>query len=139
MGCGEDETRTIELAARLHGLEALGAGELEPIHSLRGVSEVIRGHRMLTEGPTPGRRARASIPRGADVVTLANAYDLMVSGAGPGRRRGRAAAVAELRVTAGKLYRPDVMNALAQVVAPRRMAVGRRGTDDGQPIEEGAA
>ena len=139
IGCGEDEARTIELAARLHGLEALGAGELEPIHSLRGVSEVIRGHRILTEGPTPGRRARASIPRGADVVTVANAYDLMVSGAEPGGRRGRAAALAELRVTAGKLYRPEVMDALAQVVAPRRKAAGPRGTIDGQAIEEGAA
>jgi diguanylate cyclase (GGDEF)-like protein/excisionase family DNA binding protein len=139
LGCDEDETRTIELAARLHGLEALGARELETIQSLRGVSEVIRGHRALTEGPIPGRRARALIPRGADVVALANAYDGLVSGTAPGGRHGRAAALAELHLTAGTLYRPEVMDALARVVGPRRTRAERRRVGEGQPVEEGAA
>jgi hypothetical protein len=62
-----------------------------------------------------------------------------MSGTAPGGRHGRAAALAELHLTAGTLYRPEVMDALAQVVSPRRTRAERRRAGEGQPVEEGAA
>ena len=45
LGCDEGAADTVELAARLQGLEGVGADELEPIPSLREVGEIVRWHR----------------------------------------------------------------------------------------------
>ncbi len=121
LGCPEDEQRTIELAARLHGLEILGAGELRPIRSLRSAGEVVRWHRLDAD-PADG-------PVGAQVLTVANAYDELVTGA-KGSRRGRAAILAELRGGVGTRYRGEVVEALAVVVSARPHRGERRRRED---------
>ncbi|MGH2456586.1 MAG: GAF domain-containing protein, partial [Candidatus Limnocylindria bacterium] len=110
LGCDADQASTIELAARLHGLESIGAEELEPIRSLREVGRIARWH------ATDGSPDRA--PIGAQVVAVANAYDTLVTGGG-GARRGRGAALDELRAATGTRFRAEVVDALAEVVSVR--------------------
>ncbi len=128
--CPEDERRTIELAARLHGLKILGAVELRPIHSLRAASEVIRWHRLDAD-PADG-------PLGAQVLAVANAYDEL-STRSAGARRGRAAIVAELRSGVGKRYRAEVVEALAAVVSARPHRGEQRRREDAPKRVRGAA
>ena len=56
LGCDEGAADTVELAARLQGLEGVGADELEPIPSLREVGEIVRWHRA--GGPLDAGAAR---------------------------------------------------------------------------------
>ena len=130
LGCPEDEQRTIELAARLHGLEILGAPELRPIRSLRAASEVVRWHRLDAD-PADG-------PIGAQVLAVANAYDALVTGAA-GARRGRASVLAELRSGIGTKYRAEVVEALATVVSARPHRGQRRRREDAPRKVRGAA
>ncbi len=138
MGCTPDELHSIELGARLHGLEAEGLSELEPITSLRGVAAIIRGHQSLAPRPglPPGRRTAA--PIGAHVIAAANAYDEMTAGTRRGRP-GRAAALAELRKGTAGPIRTDVLHALGAVVGERRDPGRRRRSDDVVVEERGAA
>lgn len=120
----------IELAGRLHGLDLVGTSELEPIQSLRPAALIVRQHRAAL-GPT-----EAGI--GSQIVSVADAYDtLMASPAG--KRRGRAAALADLRAQVGKRYRTDVVEALATVVAVRQDRGHRRRRVDRAVHERGAA
>jgi diguanylate cyclase (GGDEF)-like protein len=129
LGCDADEASTIELAARLHGLEVIGSAELEPIRSLRGVADIIRGHRAP--------HTDAAAPLGAHVVAVANAYDTMTT-AGDGIR-GRRQALEELQSAPAGRYRRDVLEALATVVAVRpRSGAGRRRSEKA-PRVRGAA
>jgi diguanylate cyclase (GGDEF)-like protein/excisionase family DNA binding protein len=128
LGLDEDAASTIELAARLHGLEVIGAEELEPIVSLREVGRILRGHR--TDGPA------TDAPIGAHVVAVANAYDTLV--ADDAALRDRRAALEDLQAAAGGRHPDAVLSALAAVVAERPRA--RRGVrrDTPRPVR-GAA
>jgi len=119
----DEETHVIELAARLHVLEEGGVAELEPIPSLGEVARIIRGYRSLVAGS-----GDADASASAHIVAAANEYDELVSGAG-GRGLGRADAMRSLRQHPSRL-RPDVLDALANVVAARPDAGHRRRRSD---------
>jgi diguanylate cyclase (GGDEF)-like protein/excisionase family DNA binding protein len=137
LGCSPDDLHSIELGARLHGLEQAGLSELEPIPSLRGVGAIIRGHQALTPRPGQRRSRRGRIPVGAHVIAAANAYDEMTAGAARGRP-GRAAALAALRDGVAGPISSNVLDALSAVVAERRDP-GRRRRSDDLVEERGAA
>jgi diguanylate cyclase (GGDEF)-like protein len=126
LGSDEDEAGTIELAARLHGLEVAGARELADVPSLRDVGTII-GWRHEADHAGPA-------PLGAQILAIANAYDRLTTGA-DGNRRDRRAAVEELSPLAGQLWGAHVLEALRQVVAvpPRRGT--RRRRDDSAAAE----
>jgi diguanylate cyclase (GGDEF)-like protein/excisionase family DNA binding protein len=130
LGCGVGAANTVELAARLHGLEVLGSDELETIPSLREVSEIVRWHR--SGGPLE------LAPVGAQIVAVTNAYDTLVAVA-EGPHFDRRAAIDELGA-AGTRYRPEVVKALAAVVGVRPRARRQRRRDDVlTPTVRGAA
>jgi diguanylate cyclase (GGDEF)-like protein/excisionase family DNA binding protein len=130
LGCPGQQTAEIELAARLHGLDILGASELEPILALRPAALIVRQHR------TPMGPEEGSI--GSQIVSVADAYDTLM-GTPAGKRRGRAAALAELRGAVGKRYRANVVEALATVVAAHRDRGHRRRRVDTAAQARGAA
>jgi diguanylate cyclase (GGDEF)-like protein len=130
LGCPGQQTAEIELAARLHGLDILGASELEPILALRPAALIVRQHRAATPPD------EASL--GSQIVSVADAYDTLL-GTPAGKRRGRAAALAELRAAVGKRYRANVVEALATVVAAHRDHGHRRRQVDAEAEVRGAA
>ena len=130
LGCPGQQTAEIELAARLHGLDVLGASELEPILALRPAALIVRQHRAAL-APDEGTI-------GSQVVSVADAYDTLMQASG-GKRGGRAAALAELRAAIGKRYRANVVEALATVVAARRDPGHRRRQVDAAVRVRGAA
>jgi hypothetical protein len=99
--------RSIELAARLHCLELVGAAELRQIGSLREVERIMRGARQ-------GGSRRLRIPLDAQVVGVASAFDILTSSP-EGSRLSADAALNELRGD-GKRYREEVLDALLTVI-----------------------
>jgi diguanylate cyclase (GGDEF)-like protein/excisionase family DNA binding protein len=116
LGCDEEEAATIELAARLHGLEIVGASELDSIRSLHGVADIVRAHRDGLTG--------TEAPLGAQVVAVANAYDTLTTAVDG--VRGRRQALEELQGAGAHRYRADVVEALAAVVAVKPRSTARR-------------
>jgi diguanylate cyclase (GGDEF)-like protein/excisionase family DNA binding protein len=131
LGCPSGAAKSIELAARLHGLEAIGAAELESIPSLREVGEIVAWHR--------GVETLEQAPIGVRIVAAANAYDSLVAVA-DGPHADRRTAIDELSAAAGTRYGPDVINALAMVVGVKpRSSSRRRRADAIESGERGAA
>jgi diguanylate cyclase (GGDEF)-like protein len=129
LGLSEEEVSTVELAGRLHDVDLVSSGELQTVRSMRGASDLLRWYRLAGD-PSEG-------PIGAQLVSVANAYDsLMIGGAAP--RRGRAAAVAHLRSEIGQRFRAEAVEALATVVSARQHKGERRRGADSTPVE-GAA
>jgi diguanylate cyclase (GGDEF)-like protein len=115
LGCDDEATTTIELAARLHGLEVVGTRELAAIPSMLGVGEILHDH---------GNGTAAEMSRAAQVVAVANAYDeAMLNGRG-----GRRAALEALRRDGG--WDPEVLAALGRVVSVRPPSTRRRRRSD---------
>lgn len=140
LGMSSDERADIELAALLHALNDEALAELASIPSLREVSALIAGYRALVADSTrrPRRASRPKGRRGAHVVALANAYDLLVTGLA-GRRLGRHDALDQLRADPAT-YRSDALDALARVVNARPDAgKRRRGSDAPSEEDRGAA
>ncbi len=134
LGLGADERHSIELAGRLHLLDAHGVAELAPIPSLREVAALIEGYRGLAAGGRRGRR----VSIGAHIVGAANDYDELVSG-GTGARVGRAEAMTKLRASPAG-YRRDVLGTLAALIEERGdVGRRRRRTDTRTQEERGAA
>jgi diguanylate cyclase (GGDEF)-like protein len=130
LDCHAQQTADIELAARLHGLDLLAATELEAIHSLRPAAVLVRQHRAAMDPQ------EAQI--GSQIVSVADAYDSLLSGSN-GKRRGRAAILAALRSAVGTRYRAEVVEALATVVSARTVRGQHRRRSDQQADERGAA
>ena len=130
LGCHAQQTAEIELAARLHALDLAGSKELEAIHSLRPAAILVRQHRA---GMNP---EEALI--GTQIVSVADAYDTLLSGA-DGKRKGRAAALTAMRAAVGTRYRGEVVEALATVVAARPARGQHRRRGDAADQAEGAA
>ena len=109
----EDMQSSVELAARLHGFDALGSEELDAIPSLRDVSRILRAHHAAEGSET--------MQEAAQIVAVANAYDMLLTGAG-GTRLGRRAALERLRVECPETVTPKTLAALGAVVgvAPRK-------------------
>lgn len=131
LGCPAGAVNSVELAARLHGLEAIGAAELESIPSLREVGQIVAWHR--------GGESIEHAPVGVRIVAAANAYDSLVSVA-DGPHADRRTAIEELGAAAGTRYGQEVIDALSAVVGvkPRRSS-GRRRNDAVEAGERGAA
>jgi diguanylate cyclase (GGDEF)-like protein/excisionase family DNA binding protein len=130
LGCHAQQTAEIELAARLHSLDMVGTTELEAIHSLRPAAILVRQHRA---GMDPQEALM-----GSQIVSVADAYDTLISGA-DGKRRGRAAALSALRAGVGSRYRAEVVEGLAVVVVARPDRSQRRRQSDAPAAELGAA
>jgi hypothetical protein len=109
----EDMQSSVELAARLHGFDALGSEELDAIPSLRDVSRILRAHHTA--------QGNEAMQEAAQIVAVANAYDMLLTGAG-GTRLGRRAALERLRVECPETVTPETLAALGAVVgvAPRK-------------------
>ena len=133
LGLTGEERNAVELAGRLHLLDAQGVDELGRIPSLRDVAALIIGYRRLAGG---GRRGgRVSI--GGHIVGAANDYDELVSGA-TGQRVGRAEAMVMLRASPAG-YRRDVLETLAAIVEEREDVGRRRRRSDARAGEERGA
>jgi diguanylate cyclase (GGDEF)-like protein/excisionase family DNA binding protein len=117
MGADADTASTIELAARLHGLDVAGARELAAIPSLHALADILHWHGSA-DGP---------MPPGAEVVELANAYDtVLLTG-----HRDRRSAIETIERQAH--FSGELIGALRSVVAvPARSARRRRREDAGQ-------
>ncbi|HEX6128481.1 MAG TPA: GAF domain-containing protein [Candidatus Limnocylindria bacterium] len=129
LGLDRDDASTVELAARLHGLDVAGARELADIPSLRDVSAIV--------GWRHGDPERGPAPLGVQVLAVANAYDRLTTAAGH-RRLDRRAAVEELSAVTGQPWEPRVLDALARVVSvpPRRQSRRRRADAAEVPARE---
>ncbi|HEX9634704.1 MAG TPA: GAF domain-containing protein [Candidatus Limnocylindria bacterium] len=130
LGFSPDDASTVELAARLHGLEVLGAHELAPIRSLSEVGRISRWRHL--DGTLD------NAPLGAQVVDVANAYDTMITG-DAGVRQDRRTALDQLRGVVGTRYRKDVVEALASVVSVKPRVPKRRRREDARTGVRGAA
>jgi diguanylate cyclase (GGDEF)-like protein len=130
LGCHAQQTAEIELAARLHGLDLVGSAELEAVHSLRPAAVLVRQHRAAMEPK------EALI--GSQIVSVADAYDSLLSGS-DGKRRGRAAALTAMRAAVGTRYRAEVVEALATLVAARTDRGQQRRRSDAPARQRGAA
>jgi diguanylate cyclase (GGDEF)-like protein/excisionase family DNA binding protein len=130
LGCHAQQCAEVELAARLHGLDLMGAAELDAVRSLRPAAVLVRQHRT---GLNP---QEALI--GSQIISVADAYDTHISGA-HGKRHGRASALTALRAAVGTRYRSEVVEALATVVSARTDRGQQRRRSDAQVREQGAA
>jgi len=136
LGCTQEETEVIELAARLHEVKSIGRTELGAMRSLREVGEVIAGVRQLAEG-RPRRRVRDSTSLATEIVSAANAYDEMAH-ASSARRRQFGDAVTAVK-TAHPRLRGEVLDALQTVVVPDPEPIRARRRRTDPPAVAGAA
>lgn len=111
LGCDAETVTSVELAARLHGLEVAGLRELESIPSLHAVGEILSWHDGGGEGDAPAA---------ALVLELANAYDAAVLE----DPRGRRGALESLRAEAR--WPEAMLEALARVVSVQPAKASRR-------------
>jgi diguanylate cyclase (GGDEF)-like protein/excisionase family DNA binding protein len=129
LGLSDEEVSAVELAGRLHDVDLVSTGELQTVRSVREANELLRWYRLAGD-PAEG-------PIGAQLVSVANAYDSLMIG-GAVSRRGRAAAVARLRSEIGQRFRAGAVEVLATVVSARQHRGERRRGADCTPVE-GAA
>jgi response regulator RpfG family c-di-GMP phosphodiesterase len=130
LGCDRDAVGTIELAARLHGLDVAHARELAAVPSLRQMGEILDWQRSESSGPAP---------LGTQVLAIANAYDSL-STSGPPERRGRRDVLEQLRDVAGGQWSAEVVEALARIVSvPPRSSHRRRRADAKREASESDA
>ncbi len=139
LGCPVHEADTVELAARLHGIEEVHAETLDAVRSLHGVAEILGTERRLSSGAR--RRGRGPISLGAEIVAAANQFDALVDG-----QAGRRAIVTALEALPDRApgVRREVIDAVRRVVrgSPKRpITRGRRRVDGAAPAveERGAA
>jgi diguanylate cyclase (GGDEF)-like protein/excisionase family DNA binding protein len=130
LGCSPADRIAIELGARLHGLDLLATKELDQVATLRPVAAMVTQHRAKVDP------SEATVE--SQIVSVADAYDSLLTGLS-GKRRGRAAALAELRAAIGSRYRAEVVEALATVVAVRHDRGHRRRKMDQPANQLGAA
>ena len=76
-----------------------------------------------------GSAAARSLSAGPQIVSAANAYDMLV-GAAQGVPTDRRRVIDELMAASGQRYRPEVVRALAEVVGVKPRARRHRRRDD---------
>ncbi len=139
LGCPDNEADTVELAARLHGIEEVHADALDTVRSLHGVAEILNAERRLRAGSR--RRSPGPVSLGAEIVAAANQYDALVGSRST--RRSVTEGLAALPERAPGV-RSEVIDAVGRVVsgpAKRPITRGRRRRDQtARPApERGAA
>jgi diguanylate cyclase (GGDEF)-like protein len=86
--------------------------------SLRALAPLIRHHHEWFDGGGyPDGLAGEAIPLGAAIIAVADAFDTIVTDRPYRRRQSAARALDELRRSAGSQFRPDLVEALAAIVA----------------------
>ncbi len=91
--------------------------------SLRDVAPIVRSsHERWDGGGYPDGLAAETIPLGARIVAVCDAYDAMVTTRPYRHGMSREAAVAELRRCAGSQFDPSIVAAFEQVIEARRQA-----------------
>jgi hypothetical protein len=82
------------------------------------LTEIVRAHHAWFGGnpENPGLPSAQDIPLGARILTIADAFDAMVSERPYHRPRSRAEAFTELRRCAGKQFDPDLVERLIAAV-----------------------
>jgi len=158
LGLDDNETRIVELAARLHDVgkivvpdsvlqkdssplseeewaqlrrhPAVGAGVVSHVPALRVLSPLIRSHHERWDGRGyPDGLAGEAIPLGARIVAVADAYRALTAERPYHRGRAANSAVHELRRHAGTQFDARVVEALAR-------ELGCHGTPADEPVEE---
>lgn len=140
MQLSADETRVIEIAARLHDIgkiavpdivlqkpgalseeewvvmrthAAIGADVVRQVPALRMLAPLIRGHHERWDGQGyPDRLAGTAIPLGARIIGVVDAYVAMVTDRPYRRACEPARALQELHRCAAGQFDPDVVTAL---------------------------
>jgi diguanylate cyclase (GGDEF)-like protein/putative nucleotidyltransferase with HDIG domain len=148
LGCDADEAHAIALAARLHDVGKVaiadailnkpgrltdeewdlmrqhpnvGADVIRRIPSLRKVAPIVAGHHEHWDGGGyPGHLAGDSIPVGARIIAVADAYSAMISSRPYREARDHEAAMAELRRCAGTQFDPAIIAAFEALVTAGR-------------------
>jgi putative nucleotidyltransferase with HDIG domain len=152
MDVPQSEVETIEIGALLHDLgkiksqhrelllkpaglsapemrrmcehAAFGAAMASQIRSLRNASEIVRAHHERLDGRGyPRELPGATIPLGARIVSVADAFDAMTSQRDYNHVRSVEAALAELRDKAGTQFDPAVVDCLARLVRAGEIVV----------------
>jgi len=144
LGLDATQARMIGLAGRLHDIGKIGISEavlqkperlneqehasmqehtivgaeiISRIPSLRALVPVIRAHHERWDGEGyPDGLARTTIPLGARIVALADAYDAIITERHYQPARDAAAALNELRRCAGTQFDPEIVCALEEML-----------------------
>lgn len=145
-GCSPLQALELGLAAELHdiGLSSVPAAILSKAGVLNDAERTLverhaeAGAAMIVEDPHPrmllardiaryhharwdgegypGRVARSSIPLGARMCAIADAYDVMVCGLAGRPRRSMGESLAEIRSEAGRQFDPELVSCFAAIV-----------------------
>jgi HD-GYP domain-containing protein (c-di-GMP phosphodiesterase class II) len=100
----------------------VGAEIISHIPALRPLAPVIRAHHERWDGQGyPDQLVGETIPLGARILTVADAYLSMIVDRPYQPARAPAAAVAELRRCAGSQFDPQVVEVLAQMLLAERL------------------
>lgn len=145
LGLSEEEVEQIELAGLLHDIgkigiadtilkkpgplsreeretmmthAALGAGILEGNEALATLIPLVKHHHEWHDGRGyPGGLGGGSIPLGAAIIAVADAFDTMTSDRPYRRGRGLEWALAEIEHCTGTQFQPEAAGALLDVIA----------------------
>jgi HD-GYP domain-containing protein (c-di-GMP phosphodiesterase class II) len=99
----------------------VGEQILKPVNFLAGVAPIVRhGHEKWDGTGYPDRLAGEEIPVGARVIQVCDAHNAMIVDRPYRKALSAAAASEELRASAGSQFDKRVVEALLEVVAPRK-------------------
>ena len=113
----------------------IGQVVLEQAGSIRDAAQIVLHHHEWFDGRGyPHGLAGAEIPIGSRIVSIADAYEAMISARPYKRAMSHAEALAELRRQRGSQFDPELVDVFITLVgedeAPRRVAVRQRGRRD---------
>jgi HD-GYP domain-containing protein (c-di-GMP phosphodiesterase class II) len=98
----------------------IGEAILKPVRSLTTVAELVRCHHEWYDGSGyPSGLKGEAIPLGSRILTVADAYDAMMTDRPYRKRLSLEEAKAELRKGAGKQFDPHVVDAFLKVLSEK--------------------
>jgi len=100
----------------------IGEAILRPVHSLKKVSELVRCHHERFDGTGyPNGLQGEQIPIEARILTVADAYDSIVTDRPYRKRLSLESARAELREGAGSQFDPTIVDAFLKVLSEKEL------------------